>query len=122
MHSAAGLSMSRHLHASPTWEPGLVAVATTKVPVMVAVERVPVADWAVSRVGCGRPTSSAILGFARVTIAEGSTIHGDGTMLLRPLPSLGYGHEADRAKKTSSPRCLRPRHGARLDLHLHHSR
>jgi transposase-like protein len=73
---------------------GRLGASTSKVPIMVAVERgergrlgrvrMEVAD---------RPNTSAILEFARSTIAEGSTIHTDGTKLFRKLPALGFHHE-----------------------------
>src|SRR4051812_7312964 len=92
MHSAAGSWMSRHLHASPTWAPSRVGGSTTRVPIIVAVERVPVADRAVSHGGCGRPISSAILGFARVTIAGSSHFSVMAALLLaRSLHSPGSG-------------------------------
>ena len=73
---------------------GRLGASTSKVPIMVAVERgegqrlgrvrMQVAD---------RPKSSALLDFARATIAEGSTIHTDGTLMFRKLPAHGYRHE-----------------------------
>src|SRR3954452_6818654 len=122
MHSATGLWMARHLHASPTWAPSRVGDSTTKVPIMVTVERVPVADWAVSRGGCGRPHSSAILGFARVLLPKARPSSGTEPCSCASDRRWATGTRLDRAKKTSSPRCLRPRHGARPDLDLHHSR
>lgn len=73
---------------------GHLGASTTKVPIMVAVER---ADR--GRLGrvrmevADRPNTGAILDFARSTIAEGSTIHTDGTMLFRKLPSFGFQHD-----------------------------
>lgn len=69
---------------------GRMGAGTGKVPIMVAVERgegrrlgrvrMQVAD---------RPNTAATLEFAHDVVAEGSTIHTDGTRLFRRLGSMG---------------------------------
>lgn len=68
--------------------------ASSKVPVIVAVERAE--NGRLGRVRFGLPeraNSREMLDFARATIEPGSTIHTDGLYVLRKLAQLGYRHE-----------------------------
>jgi transposase-like protein len=73
---------------------GRLGASTSKVPIMVAVERGDRGRLGRVRMAVAdRPNTGAILEFARSTIAQGSTIHTDGTKLFRKLPARGFRHE-----------------------------
>lgn len=73
---------------------GRPGASSSKVPVMVAVERTTGGNLGRVRMQVAdRPNTSEILDFARSVVAKGSTIHTDGTQLFRKLPSSGYRHE-----------------------------
>lgn len=73
---------------------GRLGASTSKVPVMVAVERRERGRLGRVRMEVAeRPNSNAILDFARSTIAAGSTIHTDGSLFFRKLPALGFQHQ-----------------------------
>lgn len=88
---------------------GHLGASTTKVPIMVAVERAGRGRLGRVRMAVAdRPNTGAILDFARSTIAEGSTIHTDGTILFRKLPSFGFQHDYVAGYKAEDPDTVMP--------------
>lgn len=81
---------------------GRLGGSTSKVPIMVAVERGERGQLGRVRMEvAARPNSNAMLTFAQSTIAAGSTIHTDGTLFFRKLPTLGFSHEYLNGYKTA---------------------
>ncbi len=81
-----------------------------KVPVMVAVERLPSGRLGRVRfaVGGQRPSSRKLVDFACQTITPGSTIHTDGAYTLRRLTELGYTHTFTTSYDAAEPEAVLP--------------
>ena len=88
---------------------GRPGAGTGKVPIMVAVERGEGRRLGRARMQVAeRPNTAAILEFAHDVVAEGSTIHTDGTRLFRRLGSMGFQHEYVTSYQTDDPDSVMP--------------
>ena len=88
---------------------GRPGAGTAKLPIMVAVERRGRGQLGRVRMQVAdRPNTGAILDFAHDVIAEGSTVHTDGTRLFRKLTTLGFEHEYVTSYKVEDPDTVMP--------------
>ena len=88
---------------------GRSGAGTGKVPIMVAVERGEGRRLGRVRMQVAEhPNMATSLEFAHDVVAEGSTIHTDGTRLFRRLGSMGFQHDYVTSSQTDDPDTVMP--------------